>query len=133
MITGLAHVCFTVPDLERSIDFYCNKLGLAKAFDFLNDEGERFGVYLQLGGRNFLELFQGGPDRPGPGSTYSHLCLEVADIEAAVAGLRSHGVEVTDATLGCDNSWQAWLSDPDGNRIELHAYTPKSWQAPFLK
>jgi hypothetical protein len=32
-----------------------------------------------------------------------------------------------------DHSWQAWITDPDGNKIELHDYTPESWQAPFLK
>ena len=42
------------------------------------------------------------------------------------------GVTVTDKKLGSDNSWQAWLSDPDGNRIELHQYTAQSLQTPSL-
>jgi len=130
MINALAHVCFTVKDLDASVAFYQGTLGLGHAFDFINDEGERFGVYLKLGGRTFLELFKGEPS-DGAGS-FQHLCLEVADIHAAVADLRAAGIEVTDAVLGCDHSWQAWLSDPDGNRIELHAYTSESWQAPHL-
>ena len=49
-----------------------------------------------------------------------------------MAELRARGVEVSDPKLGSDQSWQAWLADPDGNRIELHGYTPDSHQAPSL-
>ena len=46
---------------------------------------------------------------------------------------RAQGVEVSDAKLGGDNAWQAWITDPDGNRIELHCYTPQSQQnGPWL-
>ena len=30
-------------------------------------------------------------------------------------------------------SLASWVIDPDGNRIELRAYTPESWQAPWLR
>ena len=132
MIKGLAHICFGTRDLDGAITFYCDKLGLERAFDFRNDDGERFGIYIRLGGRNFLEIFNGEPKDPG-GHCYLHCCLEVDDVHATVDQLRSKGVEVTDAVMGIDNSWQAWLNDPDGNRIELHEYTPKSWQAPHLQ
>ena len=32
-----------------------------------------------------------------------------------------------------DRSLQAWLADPDGNRIELHQYRPESKQSPSLR
>lgn len=133
MITGLAHVCFTVADLEASIAFYRDKLGLKSAFDFINDKKERYGVYLHVGGRQFVELFTAKPSAPTPDQSFKHICLEVDDINATVADLRAKGVQVTDPKFGADQSWQAWLSDPDGNRIELHAYTAKSWQAPHLR
>ena len=132
MIKALAHVCFTVRDLDASTEFYVGKLGLKHAFDFVNDEGERFGVYLHAGGRSFVELFQGEVGEAEGAPSYRHFCLEVGDIEAAVADLRAQGLEVTDPSLGSDHSWQAWLADPDGNRIELHCYTPDSRQAPWL-
>jgi hypothetical protein len=28
--------------------------------------------------------------------------------------------------MGTDESWQAWLTDPDGNRIELYACAEQS-------
>lgn len=133
MITGLAHVCFRVTDLERSIRFYVDQLGLTPAFEFRRDDGTKFGQYIHAGGRNFIELFIGEIEPPVKGQSYSHICLEVDDIEATVATLRARGVEVTDIVVGSDRSAQAWLSDPDGNRIELHAYNPQSKQTPYLK
>ena len=132
MIKGLAHVCFTVSDLEASIRFYRDKLGFKPAFDFINDAGERFGVYLHVSGRTFIELFATGKVEPASGQSYQHICLEVDDIQGTVAQLRERGVEVGDITLGSDNSWQAWLKDADGNNIELHCYTPESKQTPCL-
>jgi catechol 2,3-dioxygenase-like lactoylglutathione lyase family enzyme len=132
MITGLAHACFTVSDLERSLAFYRDALGLKPAFDFVNDEGRRFGVYLHFGGRSFIELFEGQLGERAEGQSYRHVCLEVDDIESTVQTLRERGIEASDPKLGKDQSWQAWIADPDGNRIELHCYTEKSWQAPHL-
>ena len=134
MITGLAHVCFIVGDLASSIAFYRDKLGFEPAFESVRDDGTKFGQYLHIGGRTFIELFQGDPREPNADTmSYRHFCLEVDDIESTVAELRERGVEVSEVKTGSDNSWQAWLEDPDGNRIELHGYTPQSKQNPYLK
>ncbi|NSW58559.1 MAG: VOC family protein [Armatimonadetes bacterium] len=132
MLKALAHACFTVRDLDAAIDFYVEKLGMTRAFDFINDKGERYGVYLHVAGRSFIELFTGTHDS-SQGGSYRHICLEVEDVAQAVEMLRERGVEITDAKLGMDNSWQAWITDPDGNRLELHSYTEESWQAPSLR
>ena len=132
MIFRLAHACFTVVDLDRTLDFYNGKLGLKTAFEFRREDGSRYGAYLKAGARNFLEFFQGTLAPRAEKQSYGHICLEVADVAQAVDELRAKGVEVSDPKLGMDHSWQAWLADPDGNRIELHGYTPKSWQAPHL-
>ena len=133
MIKSLAHLCFTVRDLNVSEAFYRDKLGLRTAFDFINDKGVRFGIYLHVGGRSFIELFQGKVGQPAADQTFKHFCLEVDDVAAAVKELRAKGVEVTDSKMGSDHSWQAWLADPDGNKIELHGYTRESKQAPWVK
>lgn len=132
MITGIAHVCFVVNDLDASLVFYRDSLGLRQAFDFINEAGRRFGVYLHVGGRTFIELFEGKPEQIPGKLSYQHICLEVDDIQTTVAGLMARGIEVSPITLGSDQSWQAWLSDPDGNRIELHGYTPESKQAAWV-
>ena len=133
MIKGLAHVCFIVHDLDKAVEFYVGKLGLPMAFEFKNEQGKRFGVYLRAGGRCFVELFQGEPAAAAAKQSFQHICLEVDDIEKTVADLRAKGIEVGPISLGCDQSYQAWLKDTDGNSIELHHYTDKSWQAPFLQ
>ena len=132
MITEMAHVCFTVSDLDRSIQFYCERLGLRHAFDFKDEKGRRFGVYIKVGGRTFIELFEGVLGKRADGQSFAHICLEVDDIQATVRMLRQRGIEVGEISMGCDHSYQAWLADPDGNRIELHGYTPESWQGAWL-
>ena len=132
MIKALAHVCFHVADLDNSIAFYEDKLGLRHAFDLKGGDGNRFGSYLHAGGRSFIELFQHALAGKADGQSYAHLSLEADDIEAAVADLRAKGVEVTDPVLAIDNNWQAWLTDPDGNSIELHCYTPDGEQFRLL-
>jgi catechol 2,3-dioxygenase-like lactoylglutathione lyase family enzyme len=133
MIRALAHVCYISSDLERAIAFYRDKLGLTPAFDFRDDKGKRTGIYIHIGGRSFIEIFQGKVGPRAEGQTYGHLCLEVDDFDKAVADLKAKGVEVGGVLLACDHSWQAWIKDPDGNAIELHGYTPESRQAPWLK
>lgn len=133
MVLGLAHVCFTVTDLNRAVDFYSSKLGFKIAFEFRHENGERYGVYLKTGKRTFIELFQGVVAPAAAKQSYGHICLEADDVAKTVVELRAEGLDVTDAKLGMDQSWQAWLADPDGNRIELHGYTPKSWQGPHVK
>jgi glyoxylase I family protein len=133
MISGFAHACFIVADLDRSLHFYCEQLGLQPAFEFRNAEGQHTGQYIHVGGRCFIELFRGTLAERAAAQSYSHICLEVDDIQATVPALRQAGLQVTDVKLGGDQSYQAWLADPDGNRIELHQYTADSWQAPWLR
>ena len=135
MITGIAHNCYTVKDIEESIKFYTEIIGFNHAFDFRNDEGVRVGVYLKTGkGRSFIELFQAGADasRQETGIGYQHICLEVDSVNKTKSELEAKGIKTTDPLFGMDNSWQIWLDDPDGNKIELHEYTKDSYQAPHL-
>jgi catechol 2,3-dioxygenase-like lactoylglutathione lyase family enzyme len=133
VITGIAHTCYVVKDLDASIAFYRDRLGMTPAFDFINEKGERFGIYLHVGGRTFIELFVGDLAERAPKQSYQHLCLEVEDFDGTVAELRSRGVEVTNVKLGTDHSWQCWIKDPDGNGMELHGYTAESKQGPWLR
>ncbi len=133
MITNMAHACFTVSDLDKAEKFYAGGLGLKPAFDYVDEHGKRYGLYLYLGGRNFIELFTGELGDPAQGQSFRHICLEVDDIQTTVKDLRDRGIEVSEPKLGKDHSWQAWITDPDGNRIELHDYNPDSKQTPYVK
>jgi len=127
MVRGIAHICIRVADLEATRRFYCDALGLGKAFDFLRDGG-LCGFYLSAGERNYLEFFRRNPEEAVSGSPIHHFCLKVDSIEETSARLKQAGFTVTDRILGADHSWQAWTTDPDGVKIELHEYTPESCQ-----
>lgn len=133
MFKGIAHVCYTVKDLSRTIHFYRNVVGLKQTFEFLDNEGKVFGVYFHVGGRNFIELFEGKSSSLRKTESLRHLCLEVDDIKAMVKKFGEHGIKVTSPKMGIDGSWQAWLYDPDGNLIELHQYTEESKQEVALQ
>ncbi len=60
---------------------------------------------------------------------YMHLCLEVEDIQAAYDAVIANGIiPDTEISMGADFTWQFWMTDPDGNRLEMHQYTEKSMQ-----
>jgi len=133
MIKGLSHACYLVSDLEATLDFYRDGLGLPVAFEYVDEAGVPTGAYVHVGERTFIELFQRDPE-PTPGdASYRHISLEVGDMEGTVAELRQRGLTVTGLKMGNDNSWQAWLTDPDGNRIELQQFTDESRQVEALQ
>jgi predicted lactoylglutathione lyase len=56
MISGLAHVCLNVKDLNRSLQYYI-KLGFKPKFQF-TPNGSLYGVYLHVGKNNYIEMFE---------------------------------------------------------------------------
>ncbi len=139
MITGLGHVAFRISNLDRSLDFYCNKLGFREAFR-LDREGtpSPWIVYLQIAPGHFIELFPGGQgENDARALGYNHFCLLVDDLPATLKELKARGLPITgEPVRGLDNNWQYWVEDPDGNAIELmqisanspHAAADASWQ-----
>ncbi len=55
------------------------------------------------------------------GTALSHLVIQVESMDATVTDLRTKGIEVADPDSpdGSADFLTTWLSDPDGNRIEL--------------
>ncbi len=137
MIRKLAHLNFVTNDLSRIIDFYFNRLGMKVKFTLDNDRGQPFGYYFECGDSTFLEFFDqkmasevwgGKVEELTLGTRYKHFCLEVTGLDEYCKSLKSRGVEVTDISMGMDNSRQAWITDPDGNQIELMEYVSSSLQ-----
>jgi len=123
----IAHVCVYVENLERSVEYY-TKIGFRKRFAF-NRGGKLFGIYLEFGEGNFVELFEDASRGPGAArGRLAHFCLETPDINAAMLSLEERGIEFSPKKLGCDSTYQIWLKDPDGNDFEIHQYTPNSSQ-----
>lgn len=131
-----AHVAFRVPDVERSLAFYCGVLGFREAFRVHRDDGSLAMVYVQFGPEQFVELFPaaGGLSSsedaaapPAGGLTgYEHLCLHVDDSDATLAELRGRGLEVGAPRTGTSGARVYFLQDPDGNQIELAELGPQT-------
>lgn len=140
-IQQFGHLAFTCRDLDVSLRFYKEVLGLKEKF-CLNyedtnrqvDGDQRWIVYMEVGDGSFIELFNGrdasSPAVPtGEDYNYQHMALIVPDIHAAYNELVEKGAPVDAAPgLGCDGTWQMWSHDPDGNRIEFMQYTDRSYQ-----
>ena len=115
------HVGLRVADLQQSLAFYA-----AIGYEVLGEvPATELGALtmLKLPGDEFvtLELVHdpdNGQIHPGG---FSHLVIQVDDVHATVAQLATRGVR-TEAPASPDGSadfWTAWVTDPDGYRIEL--------------
>jgi catechol 2,3-dioxygenase-like lactoylglutathione lyase family enzyme len=106
------HVSVNVRDLEAMADWYVDTLGLT-----LNQVRPIPGVdsvWLDAGGQQ-VHLITGEVP-PGLGQ---HLALRVEDLAGAVDELRAGGLQVSDPSP-VGTGLQSFLTDPDGNLIELH-------------
>lgn len=131
-IVGLTHVAIKVADLDRTLDFYVNKLGFAEMLRLHKDDGDVWLVYLRITDDQFLEVFPGAEGDRAPGwnaNGMNHLCLAIDDVNALVAELEAAGIPLLlPLKRALDGNWQAWIEDPDGNRIELMQMDPDSLQ-----
>ena len=115
------HVGLRVTDLERSLAFYT---GLG--YEVLGKVPEtEFGslTMLKLPGDEFVTIELVHDPRRGvvdPGGL-NHLVVQVESMQATVAELTARGVQVEAPASpdGSEDFWTAWLTDPDGYRIEL--------------
>jgi catechol 2,3-dioxygenase-like lactoylglutathione lyase family enzyme len=108
---------FVVSDLQRAIDFYCEKLGFGEpgvwgeppCFGMINRDG--FDLMLSLAG---------APDRVrpnGPDGVWD-LYIRVADVEAEAAALRAAGVELArEPERTVYDMVEIEVVDPDGYRV----------------
>ena len=142
MITGVHHTCISVSDLERSIAFYRDTLGLElltveQSERSGDDRSETLGVSraqvelaILRAGNARIELIQyvtpeGRPyDRRNNDVGAMHIAFRVDDIEGAHQSLLDQGVEFTGppATIpaGPLEGWKwTYLRDPDGISLEL--------------
>jgi lactoylglutathione lyase len=131
-IAGLAHVAIKVTDLERSLAFYVGKLGFSEMLRLNKDDGSVWLVYLRITDDQYLEVFPGAENDRAPGwnaNGMNHMCLAVDDLKALVKEIEAAGIQLLmPLKLAVDGNWQAWIEDPDGNRIELMQMDPQSLQ-----
>ncbi|MEO8882646.1 MAG: VOC family protein [Devosia sp.] len=131
-ITGLGHVAIKVTNLDRSLDYYVNKLGFPEMLRLKKDDGSVWLVYLRITDDQYLEVFPGAENDRAPGwdaNGLNHVCLTVDNIDTVLAQIEEAGLSLLlPLKTAIDGNRQAWLEDPDGNRIELMEMAPASLQ-----
>jgi lactoylglutathione lyase len=127
MISKLEHIGIVVKDMDRSIRFYTEVLGLQlKGRDRLGD-GVELGFLAHPGSDTvLLELIgRWRDDLPARGNV-DHVAFTVTDIDAEVKRLKSLGVEMIDAAPKelaiCGGVKIAFFYGPDGERLEFFQY-----------
>ena len=146
-VTGFFHGGVTVQDMDTSLRFYRDGLGLEIEFDRILDAdylktvlGLEFdhirAVYLRIPGGGFVELLEYvGIERLSAASRPSdygagHLCLYVDDVAATFARLReleyqARSADVVDITAGPNaGARSVYMADPDGYAVELFQKRP---------
>ena len=128
MSISIGHLAFNVQNMEASLKFYKEALGIDKAFSLHGKDGKPWIEYLKVAPNQFIELFYNGTGSQN--GNFSHLCLKVDDINAATKRVEDAGYKIDSGpSQGMDGNWQSWVKDPDGTRIELMQISPESPQA----
>lgn len=115
-IKAFNHVALQISDIEKSRDFYVQILDLgeisAPAFDYPV-------VWFSLGNGRELHLIGRKPEVPFTPARSNHFALEVSDIYLAEKILKENEANCLPIKSRPDGILQLFLTDPDGNFIEL--------------
>lgn len=118
-VTGIGGVFFKSRDPKGLGKWYREHLGLPVNehgyFDFQWRSKEDPGRV----GRTVWSLFPADTDYLGPDGSPFMINYRVDDLDGLLAALREAGVAVEDRIEEYDYGRFAWVTDPEGNRIEL--------------
>jgi len=125
----LLHTMLRVGDLQRSIDFYTQVLGM-RLLRTTERPAQKYSLAFVGYGTNpehaEIELtYNHGVDRYDLGSAYGHIAIGVADVAATCAAVREQAQALGGAItrepgpVQGGNTVIAFVTDPDGYKIEL--------------
>jgi lactoylglutathione lyase len=120
------HTMVRVADVDASLDFYCNKLGLKEVRRYENEQGRFTLIFLaasedEQSGINdkapLIELtYNWDPEDYKGGRNFGHLAYEVDDIYATCQHLMDNGVTINRPPR---DGQMAFVRSPDRQSIEL--------------
>ncbi|MFG3604019.1 VOC family protein [Micromonospora chersina] len=120
-VTGFDHLVLAVTDVERSLGFYCDTLGLAPVRVDRWRAGEVPFPSVRVNADTIIDLVRGEPG----GSNVDHFCLVVepldwaAVVESGVFTVLTGPVPRFGAR---GTATSIYVRDPDGNTVELRWY-----------
>ena len=120
-VTKLLHTRYRVNDLERTVKFYRDVLGLEEIKRHKSPRGSELVFLKTPGSEELVEItcFLGsGPVQVQPDLT--HLAFEVDNLKAFAQHLSKHGLKFSDGpTTSSSGTTFAFIDAPEGYEIEL--------------
>ena len=113
------HTMVRVRDLDASLRFYCDALGLHEVRRTEHEKGRFTLVFLAAPGNDEAQVeltFNWDPEEYRIGRAFGHLAYEVDDIYAACQRLRDHGVTINRPPR---DGRMAFVRSPDNISVEL--------------
>lgn len=121
MVKKLLHTRYRVSDLDKTVDFYKNVLGLEETKRSTSGRGSQLVFFKAPGSEELIEICkfdESGPVQVGPDLT--HLAFEVEDIEAFAKHSAALGYPLSDGPHASSNgSVIAFVDAPEGYEVEL--------------
>jgi len=113
------HTMVRVSDIDESLDFYCNKLGLVELKRYDNEKGRFTLVFLAAPGDEDAQVeltYIWDPEEYDEGRNFGHLAYRVDDIYALCQKLMDAGVTISRPPR---DGHMAFVRSPDNISIEL--------------
>ena len=115
------HTMVRVENIENSIDFYCNKLGLKEVRRVKNEKGRFTLIFLAAENsddkHSLLELtYNWDPEKYTNGRNFGHLAYSVKNIYETCQGLLDNGVVINRPPR---DGHMAFIRSPDNISIEI--------------
>ena len=113
------HTMVRVTDLDKSLDFYCNKLGLKQVRRNDYEEGRFSLIFLAPEGQEDAQVeltYNWDPEELSGGRNFGHLAYQVDDIYEACQKLMDGGVTINRPPR---DGWMAFVRSPDNVSVEL--------------
>ncbi len=113
------HTMVRVCDVDKSLDFYCNMLGLVEVRRFDSEQGRFTLIFLAAPGDEDAQIeltYNWDPEDYDEGRNFGHLAYQVDDIYAVCQKLMDAGVTINRPPR-CGH--MAFVRSPDNISIEL--------------
>jgi lactoylglutathione lyase len=113
------HTMVRVTDIDKSLDFYCNKLGLKEVRRTENEKGRYTLIFLAAPGDESAQVeltYNWDPETYTGGRNFGHLAYRVDDIYATCQRLMDAGVTINRPPR---DGHMAFIRSPDEISIEL--------------
>ena len=121
MVTKLLHTRYRVNDLEKTVSFYKDVLGLEEIRRHKSPRGSELVFLKTPGSEELIEICSYPASGPVVvGSDLTHLAFEVDDIQAFAKQAAAKGYSLSDGpTTSTSGSVFAFIDAPEGYEIEL--------------